>query len=141
MKGPKKTIRQLRPTAYQIYDYLWDKLEALPPQLQERRIISCSKADLVREFGFSINTIRSALDYELENEFKFIRKLPDEPGKPKNRIYLTPESEWNWDLIKGMVFDKTKKTQRGKSNEESLFDDLSVFDGGSAESSGGNSEE
>ncbi len=131
MKAPKKPLRVLRPTAFQIYDFLWDKLELLPAALQEKRIVNVSKAEIEREFGFSINTIRSALDFELEREFNLIRKLPDEPGKQKNRILLVPEKEWNWELIRTMVFDKTKKNQRGKSNEASIFDDLTVYDGGS----------
>ncbi len=119
----------LRPSAFQIYCYLWKKLELLPEAHQETRVVVASKGEIERELGFSINTVRQSLDQELERDFNMIRKLPDESGRAKNRILLVPEKEWNWNLIRQIIFSN----QRAKrsSADDSLFDDLSIFDGGS----------
>lgn len=121
----------LKPIAFQIYCYLWKKLELLPEQAQARRIVVASKGELERELGHSINTIRQALDQELELAFQMVRKLPNEPDKTPNRILLTEEKEWNWTLIRQMYQAQSARERRIKMG--SLFDDLSIIDPGSDE--------
>lgn len=127
-----------RPSAFQIYCYLWKKLELLPEAHQQTRVVAASKGEIERELGFSINTVRQSLDQELERDFWMIRKLPDEQDKAKNRILLTPEKEWNWNLIRQILL--TNQRIKRKTSAESLFDDLSVFDGGSSENNSEDSE-
>lgn len=88
-----------------------------------------SKGELERELGFSINTIRASLDLELEREFKMIKKIPDHPDHAKNRIFLILEPDWNWDLIRELTSSHSKLKRMDLT--ESLFDDLSIIDGGS----------
>ncbi len=113
----------LRATAFQIYYFLLMKLESQPMAMQERRVVICSKGEIERFFKIHPNTIRLALDLELERDFKFIFKLPDEPGKAKNRIRLTVESEWNFALIRQILYEGTTKRSTPKVNS-SLFDDV-----------------
>ena len=124
-----RPIFTLRPYAFQIYCYLLKKLESLPEAHQKTRTIVCSKAEICRELGASINTVRQALDRELEQEFKFIRKLPNEFNKSENRIYISNESEWNWSLIREIL--KASYIKNTKSEDASIFDDLSISDKGS----------
>lgn len=84
-----RPIFTLRPYAFQVYCYLHKKLESLPEGHQQKRTVSCSKAELCRELGASINTIRQALDRELENEFRFIKKLPSDATKSDNRYKIS----------------------------------------------------
>lgn len=121
----------LNPTAFQVYCYLWKKLEALPPEAQARRVLVCSKSELTTELNHSINTIRQALDVELEISFQMIKKLPNEETHAENRILLTEEKDWNWDLIRHLYSAKSAKDRR--VSLDSLFDDLSIFDQGSEE--------
>ncbi len=126
-----KPIFTLNPTAFQVYCYLWKKLEALPPEAQARRTVTCSKSELTTELNHSINTIRQALDVELEISFRMIKKLPNEETHAENRILLMDEKDWNWDLIRHLYSAKSAKDRRVKL--DSLFDDLSIFDQGSEE--------
>lgn len=126
-----KPIFTLNPTAFQVYCYLWKKLEALPPEAQARRVVTCSKSELTTELNHSINTIRQALDVELEISFRMIKKLPNEETHAENRILLTEEKDWNWDLIRHLYSAKSAKDRR--VSLDSLFDDLSIFDQGSEE--------
>lgn len=119
----------LRPSAFQIYCYLWKKLETYPEAHQKTRIVIASKGELERELGFSINTIRTSLDLELEREFKMIKKIPDHPDHAKNRILLCLEPDWNWDLIRELTSSHSKLKRMDLT--DSLFDDLSIIDGGS----------
>lgn len=125
-----KPLFTLNPTAFQVYCYLWKKLEQMPPEAQERRTVVCSKGELTAELNHSINTIRQALDTELEGSFRMIKKIPNEQNHSENRILLTQESDWNWDLIRHLYTAKSAKDRR--QTFDSLFDDLSVFDRGSA---------
>jgi hypothetical protein len=68
---------------------------------------------------------------QLENEFRFIKKLPSDATKSDNRIYLNLEADWNWELIREII--KASYSKHTKSEGSSLFDDLSIFDQGSAE--------
>jgi hypothetical protein len=111
----------LRATAFQIYFYLLMKLNAQNPQQQERRIVTCSKGELERFFQHHPNTVRLALDLELERDFHFIQKLPDEPDAAKNRIRITTEDQWNFALIRQIIVDKSMKRKAPKP-DESLFD-------------------
>lgn len=120
----------LRATAFQIYCYLLLKLEAQNPNQQERRIVICSKGEIERFFGFHPNTVRIALDLELERDFRFIQKIPDEPSAAKNRIRVTIEDQWNYALIRQILVDKTTKRKAPKQ-EESLFDRVLNVDSGS----------
>ena len=122
----------LRATAFQIYYFLIMKLDAQPSAMQEKRVVTCSKGEIERFFKIHPNTIRLALDLELERDFKFIIKLPDEPGKAKNRIKLTIESEWNFVLIRKILFEGTVKRSSPKANE-SLFDEVLDFVPGTSE--------
>ena len=124
-----RPIFTLRPYAFQVYCYLLKKLESMPEAHQKTRTIICSKAELCRELGASINTVRQALDRELEQEFRFIKKLPNEFNKSENRIYINSESEWNWDLIREII--KASYIKNTKSEDASIFDDLSISDRGS----------
>jgi hypothetical protein len=126
-----KPIFTLNPTAFQVYCYLWKKLEALPPEAQARRVVTCSKSELTTELNHSINTIRQALDVELEISFRMIKKLPNEENHAENRILLAEERDWNWDLIRHLYSAKSAKDRR--VSLDSLFDDLSIFDQGSEE--------
>ncbi len=126
-----KPIFTLNPTAFQVYCYLWKKLEILPPEAQARRVVTCSKSELTTELNHSINTIRQALDVELEISFRMIKKLPNEEAHAENRILLTDEKDWNWDLIRRLYSAKSAKDRR--VSLDSLFDDLSIFDQGSEE--------
>lgn len=126
-----KPMFTLNPTALQVYCYLWKKLEALPPEAQVRRVVTCSKSELTTELNHSINTIRQALDVELEISFRMIKKLPNEETHAENRILLTEEKDWNWDLIRHLYSAKSAKDRR--VSLDSLFDDLSIFDQGSEE--------
>ncbi|MCK6597349.1 MAG: hypothetical protein L6Q37_03225 [Bdellovibrionaceae bacterium] len=126
-----KPLFTLNPTAFQVYCYLWKKLEQMPPEAQARRIVSCSKGELTSELNHSINTVRQALDVELESSFWLIKKIPNEPDHVENRIHLTEEKDWNWDLIRHLYTAKSAKDRR--QTFDSLFDDLSVFDQGSAQ--------
>lgn len=101
----------------------------MPEAHQKTRTIICSKAELCRELGASINTVRQALDRELEQEFRFIKKLPNEFNKSENRIYINSESGWNWDLIREII--KASYIKNTKSEDASIFDDLSISDRGS----------
>jgi hypothetical protein len=121
-----KPIFTLNPIAFQVYCYIWKKLELLPENAQAQRVVICSKAELTQELNHSINTIRQALDIELENSFRFIRKLPNEPDKAQNRILICEDKEWNWDLIRGLYKARTAKERR--HSFDSLFDDLSISD-------------
>jgi hypothetical protein len=122
----------LRATAFQIYYFLIMKLDAQPAAMQERRVVICSKGEIERFFKIHPNTIRLALDLELERDFKLIVKLPDEPGKAKNRIKLTVESEWNFVLIRKILYEGTAKRSSPKANE-SLFDEVLDFAPGTSE--------
>lgn len=126
-----KPIFTLNPTAFQVYCYLWKKLESLPSEAQARRIVTCSKSELTTELNHSINTIRQALDVELEISFRMIKKLPNEESHAENRILLLDEKDWNWDLIRHLYSAKSAKDRR--VSLDSLFDDLSIFDQGSEE--------
>lgn len=126
-----KPMFTLNPTAFQVYCYLWKKLEALPPEAQARRVVTASKGELTSELNHSINTIRQALDVELEISFRMIKKLPNEEAHAENRILLMDEKDWNWDLIRHLYTAKSAKDRR--VSLDSLFDDLSIFDRGSAE--------
>ena len=126
----------LRATAFQIYYYLLMKLEAQPESQQERRTVLCSKGELERFFQLHPNTVRVALDLELERDFRFIQKLPDEPNSAKNRIMINPSEKWNFALIKQILVDKSMKRVAPKPGE-SLFDDVLNVGGGAQ---GNNSE-
>jgi len=119
----------LRATAFQLYYYLLMKLEAQPEAQQERRIIQCSKGELERFFQLHPNTVRVALDLELERDFRFIQKLQDEPNSAKNRIMINTSEKWNFALIKQILIDKSMKRMAPKPGE-SLFDDVLKVDGG-----------
>lgn len=129
----------LRATAFQIYYFLLMKLEAQPEAMKERRIVVCSKGEIERFFKIHPNTIRLALDLELERDFKLIMKLPDEPGRAKNRIRLTVESEWNFTLIRQILFEGTVKRSTPKV-DGSLFDDVLEIVRGTDEDILGNSD-
>lgn len=126
-----KPIFTLNPTAFQVYCYLWKKLEALPPEAQARRVVTASKGELTIVLNHSINTIRQALDMELEISFRMIKKFPNDETHAENRILLMDEKDWNWDLIRHLYTAKSAKDRR--VSLDSLFDDLSIFDRGSDE--------
>lgn len=119
----------LKPVAFQIYCYLWKKLDLLPEAGQARRIVTASKGELERELGHSINTIRQALDVELEMSFQMIKKIPNAPEHVHNRILITESKDWNWILIRKISHAQSAKERR--ISMESLFDDLSISDPGS----------
>ncbi len=110
--------------------YLLMKLEAQNPQQQERRIVTCSKGELERFFQMHPNTVRIALDLELERDFHFIQKIPDDPNAARNRIKITIEDQWNYALIRQIIVDKTVKRKAPKP-EGSLFDDVLTVVAGS----------
>jgi hypothetical protein len=68
---------------------------------------------------------------ELEISFRMIKKLPNAETHAENRILLTEEEDWNWDLIRHLYSAKSAKDRR--VSLDSLFDDLSIFDQGSEE--------
>ncbi len=124
-----KPLFTLNPIAFQIYCYLWKKLEALPPEAQARRIVVASKGELKNELNHSINTIRQALDVELEISFCMIKKIPNEETHAENRILITDEKDWNFELIRHLYKAKSAKDRR--ISLDSLFDDLTITDRGS----------